>query len=208
MRRPRLVVLAFASLLAAGCGGGGAKEASDPPGPCAIATSSGTLEFSHGGTTSKVDCFTGGLVSQNAGIYIESPSPTTMGTLVVMNLNLLATNDETSAPCNWQVGASVPLTDGCFTMSAFKRDFGAALYTTVWNAVAGGGTQSLMVNYPDAPLPTGSVTVTQWPSSAGQPAEIKFSSDAALTLPPNLEANTGMPPGLVPLSGSAGIVTM
>jgi len=185
-----------------------ATEAADPPGPCAIATSSGTLEFSHGGATSKVDCFTGGLVSQNAGVYIESPSPTTMGTLVVMNLELLAVDDESSAPCNWQVGASVPLTDGCVAMSAFKRDFGATVYTTLWNAVAGGGTSSLMARYPDAPLPTGSITVTAWPTTAGQPAAVKFSSDAALTLPSNLEANTGITPELVPISGSAGIVTM
>lgn len=120
---------------------------------------------------------------------------------ISMQVELYSTDVFTGAPCMWESGASAALASGCFAMGASGLvDDGVD--RTVWSTAAGKYASS----FPDAPSPTGSLTVDAWATGAGQVLSITFSSDAAMTYPASYQQN-GPASALVPVSGSVSTVT-
>ncbi len=191
------------TLVSSGSGSGGSSSGSGgngDGGTCHATSPSGTLTFTYQGTTYSTSCFSGGVTQGN--LTLGSPADYANGS-VSGDINILAKNLDTQAPCTWQDGTTVPLTSGCVQIDfSYAGPDGAA---PTWIASGGGAAE----NYTSvgAPVPTGSLTVVRYATGSGQTAEVSFSSDAALSYASGLNpANTG-PATLIPVSGTAGILT-
>jgi hypothetical protein len=102
--------------------------------------------------------------------------------------------------CEYETGSTFPLTTGCIALAitwttGIASDAGGQVQ---WAAYAGQPNLSLETD-PTSPLPTGVLTLEQWPDSSGGPISVSLSDDAALT-----SLNNGQIPSfLIPLAGSA-----
>jgi hypothetical protein len=98
-----------------------------------------------------------------------------------LSLKFNATDSSGNA-CTYSSGASIPLTSSCVVVEGSN----VSQWFTFSNIAAGGV------------APTGSLNIQQWPSAAGQPLIVAFSSDAALVV----HAQNGAPTADAPVTGS------
>jgi hypothetical protein len=91
-------------------------------------------------------------------------------------------NDAADNNCAFATGTTIPLTSSCVVIEGSN--------VTQWYTFS---------NIPAAGVsPTGSITITAWPSAPGQPVSVMFSSDATLVV----HAQNGSPTVDSPIVGS------
>src|SRR5579859_5061634 len=94
--------------------------------------------------------------------------------------------------CAFSQGQTVNLSDACLGITAGITSVKVDMY-------GGSDTALLQASTPNAPTPTGSLTITDWTPQSGGTIGFTLSSDAAL---PNLPSAPGGTSVLVPVKGS------